>query len=245
MWSLVQHRRLQREAAVTAGNNNHHNENDGHSVSRHTTGDAEKPEPSPVHGSNHDSKIYIQTASDDDPLDPRNWPLLARSKNIAILAYLIFVQAWAGATESMANSTASSEEGHSKVVENLTIAMYLFGIGSGSLFAGPVSETVGRNPTYLVPSFCFLFFVLGAALAPNFGGRIACRFFMGLCASATLTINGSSVKDQFRSVKRAFAFPVLAWVNVAGKRRISRRPNPRANSFYSTNDCTHRKRLDR
>jgi predicted MFS family arabinose efflux permease len=216
MWSFVQHRRLQKEAVVSTSNNNYNNDQNGDDI--HTTADTEKPKPpSGLHGSEKDNRIYIQTTGDDDPLDPRNWPLLNRSKNIAILAYLIFVQAWAGAAESTANSTASSEEGHSKVAENLIIAMYLFGVGSGSLFAGPISESVGRNPTYLVPSFCFLFFVLGAALAPTFGGRLVCRFFMGLFASATLAINGSSVKDQFRSVKRAFVFPVLAWVNVAGK----------------------------
>ena len=226
MWSLVQHRRLQKGATSTGNHNtnstsNNQNENNGDLVSRTTTGDAEKPDSSSgLHGSKKDNRVYIQTASDEDPLDPRNWPMLDRSKNIAILVYLIFVQAWAGAAESMANSTASSEEGHSKVAENLIVAMYLFGIGSGSLFAGPISESVGRNPTYLIPSFCFLFFVLGAALAPNFGGRLACRFFMGWFASATLTINGASVKDQFRSVKRAFVFPVLAWANVAGKRYL-------------------------
>jgi predicted MFS family arabinose efflux permease len=179
-------------------------------------GDAETSDTRAQGQPGKDNKIWIKTAGDDDPIDPRNWPLLDRSKNIAILAYLIFVQAWAGAAESIANTAASTEQGHSKVAENLTISMYLFGIGIGSLVAGPVSESVGRNPTYLVSTFCFLFFVLGAALAPTFAGRITCRFLMGLAASPTLTINGSSVKDQFRPVKRAFVFPIIAWVNVAG-----------------------------
>ncbi|KAB5542738.1 hypothetical protein GE09DRAFT_1245211 [Coniochaeta sp. 2T2.1] len=74
----------------------------------------------------------------------------------------------------------------SKVAETLSIAMYLFGIGSGSLFAGPVSETIGRNPTYLVSTFCYLWFVLGCALTKSFGGQV-----------------------------RAFMFPVIAWANVA------------------------------
>jgi hypothetical protein len=40
---------------------------------------------------------------------------------------------------------------------------------------------------------------------------------VGLFASATLAINGSSVGDQFRPVKRTFVFPIVAWANVAGK----------------------------
>ncbi|OTB04269.1 hypothetical protein M426DRAFT_165762 [Hypoxylon sp. CI-4A] len=160
-------------------------------------------------------KIVVRVDGDDDPLDPKNWPLAARCKNIAILSFLIFSQGWAGAAESMANKTASAEFGVSQVAENLSTAMYLFGIGSGAFFAGPLSETVGRNPTYLVSTFCYLFFVLGSALTPTFGGQVVCRFLVGLFSSATLSINGSSVRDQFRPVKRAWAFPIIAWANVA------------------------------
>ncbi len=164
----------------------------------------------------HDSRILV-TASDDDPINPCNWPLLLRCKNIAVLALLIFTQAWAGAAESMANSKISQEFGVSQTAENLSTAMYLFGIGSGSLFAGPISETVGRNPTYLISTAFYLWFLVGCALTPTFGGQVACRYLVGLSASATLSINGASVRDQFRPVKRSFVFPVIAWANVTGK----------------------------
>jgi MFS family permease len=165
-------------------------------------------------------RIWV-VADDDDPLNPLNWSLISRAKAIAILSLLIFTQAWAGAADSVANSAASQEFGVSKVAENLSTAMYLFGIASGSLFVGPISETVGRNPTYLVATFCYLFFVLGSALSKSFGGFIVCRYLVGLFASATLAINGSSVRDMFRPVKRAFVFPVIAWANVAGECRCS------------------------
>ncbi|KAJ6567021.1 major facilitator superfamily domain-containing protein [Mycena capillaripes] len=159
-------------------------------------------------------RIWV-VADDDDPLNPLNWSLLSRTKNIAILSLLIFTQAWAGAAESVANSAASQEFGVSRVAENLSTAMYLFGIGSGSLFVGPISETLGRNPTYLSATFCYLMFVLGTALSKSFGGFIVCRYLVGLFGSATLAINGSSVQDMFRPVKRSFVFPVIAWANVA------------------------------
>merc|ERR1712093_507443 len=167
----------------------------------------------PTHS--QDGRILVVSSGDDDPLDPRNWPLLSRCKNIAILSLLIFVQGWAGAASSIANSAASSEFHVGNVAENLATAMYLFGISAGSLFVGPLSETVGRNPTYLVSTFFYLMFVLGSALTPTFGGQVVCRFLVGLFASATLAINGSSVRDQFHPVKRAFVFPIIAWANVA------------------------------
>lgn len=131
-----------------------------------------------------------------DALNPQNWPLISRCKNIAILSILIFVQGWAGASESMANSVASSKFHVSRTAQNLDTAMYLFGIGTGAPFTGPLSETVGRNPVYLGATFCYLFFVFGSAMATTFGGRITCRYFVGLFSSATLGINGSSVRDH-------------------------------------------------
>ncbi|KAK0759377.1 hypothetical protein N5P37_007565 [Trichoderma harzianum] len=156
------------------------------------------------------------TCGPEDTLNPQNWPLISRCKNLFILAFLIFTQGWAGGSQSMENSVASSTFHVSQTTENLDTAMYLFGVGTGAPFAGPLSETVGRNPVYLLATFCYLFFVLGSAKATTFGGRITCRYFVGLFASATLSINGSSVRDQFRDVKRAFVFPIIAWVNVIG-----------------------------
>jgi hypothetical protein len=39
-------------------------------------------------------QFQVALIGEDDPLDPRNWPLAARCKNIAILTLLIFVQGW-------------------------------------------------------------------------------------------------------------------------------------------------------
>ncbi|KAJ9142573.1 MFS general substrate transporter [Coniochaeta hoffmannii] len=210
MWSYVQYRRLGKEVEDQVRKQTT-------PTRRNSTSPSSNLESGQTHldGIDEKGRQRLVSLGDEDPLNPKNWPLLDRSKNIAILSFLIFAQGWAGAAESMANTAASKEFHVSKVAETLSTAMYLFGIGSGSLFAGPVSETVGRNPTYLVSTFCYLFFVLGSALTKNFGGQIVCRYFIGLCSSATLSINGASVRDQFRPVKRAFVFPVIAWANVA------------------------------
>lgn len=235
MWSLIQHRQIrahvQRELAQTPKST------DGPSAkSPSDLEDARQESVSPSGRSRSNGAIIGVQSSDveqpsssakgqqhilvksepGDPLNPQNWPLSSRCKNIAILSILIFVQGWAGASESMANSVASSKFHVSRTAENLDTAMYLFGIGTGAPFTGPLSETVGRNPMYLGATFCYLFFVFGSAMATTFGGRITCRYFVGLFSSATLGINGSSVRDQFRDVKRAFVFPIIAWVNVIG-----------------------------
>lgn len=174
-------------------------------------------EPDYQHRDEDTGKVMVGKECHEDETDPHNWSLPYRNWNIAVLSLLVFVQGWASGASSQASSVISQELHVSKVAENLSTAMYLWGIGCGCLFVGPISETVGRNPTYLVSMFCYLFFVLGTAMTPTFGGQVVCRFFVGLFASATLGINGSSVGDQYRPVKRAFVYPIIAWANVAGK----------------------------
>ncbi|KAJ5561847.1 hypothetical protein N7535_003690 [Penicillium sp. DV-2018c] len=205
MWALVQKRRIERHVTRELGREQTTASTNGAPGPRH-------------HPRSADSQgwIWVKTSGEADELDPKNWTLLSRSKNIAILVFLIFTQGWAGSSDSQANERASREFGVSQTAQNLSTAMYLFGIGSGSLFAGPLSETIGRNPTYLVSTFIYLLFILGSALTPTFAGQVICRYFVGLFASPTLSINGSSVGDQFRPVKRAFVFPMIAWANIAG-----------------------------
>ncbi|RYP18238.1 hypothetical protein DL767_009879 [Monosporascus sp. MG133] len=80
-----------------------------------------------------DSRIVVRTSGEDDPLHPRNWPTTSRSKNIAVLSLLIFAQAWTGAAEPTMNTQISGEFGIGRTAGNLTIAMYVFDIGSGAL----------------------------------------------------------------------------------------------------------------
>jgi len=211
MWSYIQYRRLGQQCIRKTA--------ERQKLEKHAETPTQDADANSKTETKSPNDFLVRETDDNDPINPRNWPLVSRAKNIAILSLLIFVQAWAGADASMANSAASKEFGVSSTAENAYTASYLFGIGAGALFAGPLSETVGRNPTYLGSTFCFLLFVVGSALSTSFGGQVACRFFVGLFSSATLAINGASVRDQFRPVKRAFVFPVIAWANVAGKAR--------------------------
>ncbi|KAF2101721.1 MFS general substrate transporter [Rhizodiscina lignyota] len=219
MWSYLQYkaigRDIERERAGSQTERAYDLEGRLSQSGQQHDGDNKSSRTTDGQGLESSNDIAVGLECENDPFSPRDWSLAARSKNIAILTLLISVQAWAGAADSMANTSASMYFHVSKVAQNLSTAMYLFGIGSGCMVVGPLSETVGRNPTYLISTFCFLFFVLGTALAKSFGGFIVCRYLTGVFSSATLGINGASVKDQFRPVKRAFVFPIIAWANVA------------------------------
>jgi DHA1 family multidrug resistance protein-like MFS transporter len=219
MWSLVQYRRIGKQVENqwqknrTGRNGNKHRrsehdyeyrplavfrgrENGSSQLHSDSMALADARQPTPDRDTNS-MIVVVEKVEEDDPIDPRNWTLLSRCKNVAILSLLIFVQGWAGSSDSMANSRAGQAFSVSKVAMNLSQAVYLFGIGTGVLFCGPLSETIGRNPTYLTSTFFYLCSVLASALTTSFGGRIVCRYFVGLFVSATLGINGASVGDQW------------------------------------------------
>lgn len=233
MWSFIQYKRLGKEvernwqASATPRREESVEEDFQGQPGRHGTGillpdtSSDNHTPSNSPGGNSREHFIVECTTSDDPIDPRNWPLIQRARAIIILVLLVFVQAWAGASDSLANAKSSKMYHVSPVADNLLTAMYLFGIGTGCLFTGPLSQSVGRNPVYLSFTFAYLCFVAGTALSNTFASQIVCRFFVGLSSSATLGINGATVNDLFRPVERALWFPLIAWANVVRKASIT------------------------
>ncbi|SMY23435.1 unnamed protein product [Zymoseptoria tritici ST99CH_1A5] len=146
----------------------------------------------------------------DDPNDPHNWPTSRRIMYTAIIAGIGAVVGFASSITSSALPQASAEFGVSNVFESAATGLYLCGFGLGALFAGPVSETVGRNPVYIGTMVPFMIFVMASALAPNIGAQLAFRFLAGMFGSTPLTCAGGSVSDLWSAIERVFAFPVFA-----------------------------------
>jgi len=99
----------------------------------------------------------------------------------------------------------------------LSTACYVWGIALGALAAGPISETVGRNPIYTLSRLFHLCFILGSALAPNLATQLVCRFLAGLGASIISAIHGASVADVFDANGRSWAWPWVALSSFLGE----------------------------
>ena len=98
----------------------------------------------------------------------------------------------------------------SEVTESLATGLFLIGFGVGALVAGPISETVGRNPVYIATLSLYMIFVMASALAPNIGAQLAFRFIAGCFAATPLSCAGGSVSDLWNPLERVYAFPVFA-----------------------------------
>lgn len=87
--------------------------------------------------------------------------------------------------------------------------IFLIGIGVGSLFSGPFSETFGRNAVYFVALVFVIVFTMAKALAPNYGAALAFRFICALFAAAPMTVAGGTVGDIWQPLQIPFGLPLL------------------------------------
>ena len=111
---------------------------------------------SQVSSSNQGEAILtIGLLGTNDPNHPQNWPLGRRLKVSGLVYSIGFIVCFASGIDSAAINAASIEFGVSPTAESVTTGVYLIGVGFGSLFAGPLSETFGRNPVYIVTMFVY------------------------------------------------------------------------------------------
>ncbi|KAI9841833.1 MAG: hypothetical protein M1838_003408 [Thelocarpon superellum] len=127
-----------------------------------------------------------------------------------LIAAVGFVVGIASSIDSGALPQASAEFGVSDVTESLATGLYLAGFGVGALFAGPFSETVGRNPVYIATLSLFMIWIMASALAPNIGAQLVFRFLAGFFGSTPLVCVGGSLSDLWTPMERIYTFPIVA-----------------------------------
>ncbi|KAG6999591.1 efflux pump kojT [Physcia stellaris] len=145
-----------------------------------------------------------------DIMNPHNWSRATRIGATINIASIGWIVGFASSVDSAALMQASEDFGVSQVTESLATGIFLIGFGVGALFAGPISETIGRNPVYIATLSLYMIFIMASALAPNIRAQLAFRFIAGCFASTPLTCAGGSISDLWSPMERVYAFPVFA-----------------------------------
>ncbi|MCJ1479220.1 hypothetical protein MMC13_007905 [Lambiella insularis] len=160
-----------------------------------------------------DEKVFVVGyEGEKDMMNPHNWSNLTRwaATNSVTIASIGWIVGFASSIDSAALPQAAAEFGVSEVTESLATSVFLIGFGCGALVAGPISETVGRNPVYITTLSLYMVFIMASGLAPNIGAQLVFRFLAGLFGSTPLTCAGGSISDLWAPLERVYAFPVFA-----------------------------------
>ncbi|KAH8806131.1 major facilitator superfamily domain-containing protein [Xylogone sp. PMI_703] len=163
------------------------------------------------------TKVFVVGLDDsNDPLNVRKWSLIKRIRCTANVGIIALVVGAAAAIDSASIPEAASDFGVSQTVEALATGLFLCGFGVGSLIAGPLSETVGRNPVYMGSLILYMLFIIGAGLSKSIEAQLICRFLAGFCGESPLSTVGGSISDIWEPLDRLIAFPIFASIGSMG-----------------------------
>ncbi|PON21402.1 hypothetical protein TGAM01_v209703 [Trichoderma gamsii] len=169
------------------------------------------------HPDANDKNVFVVSfEGPDDPLNPRNWSLTKRvfcTFNVGMIALVVGM---AASIDSAVIARAAKDFGVSQVAEALATGLFLVGFGFGALVAGPMSETVGRNPVYFGSLAIYMLFLMGAGLSKSLGAQVVCRFFAGFFGESPLSTVGGSISDMWDPLNRLIAFPIFATAGLMG-----------------------------
>ncbi|OKL61503.1 hypothetical protein UA08_03402 [Talaromyces atroroseus] len=167
-------------------------------------------------GPESESVFVVSWESEEDPLNPKNWGFAKRMVLTSIISLVGGIVGFAGAIDSAVIPEAAAEFGVREIIEALATGLFLIGFGFGGLAAGPLSETVGRNPIYIITMILYMLFLIGAGASPNIQSQLVCRFFAGIFGATPLVCAGGSLSDIWTPQERVFAFPLFACSSFLG-----------------------------
>lgn len=98
----------------------------------------------------------------------------------------------------------------------LVIVVYLFGFAAGHLYAGPLSDRLGRKPILMTGLVVYAVGSLMAAAAPDFTTLLIGRVIQGLGAAAPRVVAIAVVRDRYagRGMSRVMSFVMMVFIMV-------------------------------
>jgi len=146
-------------------------------------------------------KDEFEVGWDDGELDPMN----PRSMTLARKWVVVLVVSASSLCVTCVSSIYASTYGQttkefhiSRLIATLGLSCFIFGMGLGPMFLGPLSEFYGRRPIYIVSFSFFLLWLIPSAVAQNLQTMLIGRFLDGLAGSAFLSVAGGTVGDLFK-----------------------------------------------
>lgn len=128
----------------------------------------------------------------------------SRGEFIALLAFLfatvaLSIDAMLPALPEIA--AALSPDAPNKA--QLVITAFVFGMGTGTLFAGPLSDAFGRKLTILAGAGLYMLAAAAAWASPSLETLLIARVVQGIGASAPRTVAMAMVRDLFQGREMA------------------------------------------
>ncbi|KAG9250571.1 MFS multidrug transporter [Emericellopsis atlantica] len=145
---------------------------------------------------------------DDDPENPRLWPLWYRVWVLFCLAYTGWVVVLYSTSYTSSAPGLMAEFGTSTTVTTLGMTTYLLGLACGSVVLAPMSELFGRRIVYLICLVAWAVLVVPSGVAQNFATILASRFFCAFFGAVMIANSPGTVVDLAHPDYLAFTLSI-------------------------------------
>ncbi|KAK2762556.1 hypothetical protein FQN53_007446 [Emmonsiellopsis sp. PD_33] len=146
--------------------------------------------------------IRLHPQPTSDPLDPLNWSSLQKHSILAIVMIKYFLFTYVTTTTVPTFPEIQTQFNISFAQVNWTVAIPALGLAVGPLFWSSFSDIYGRRSVFILGTVIALVATVGAAVAENYGGYMAARFFQGFGVSPGATVGMAVVGDLFFDYER-------------------------------------------
>ncbi|KAI9669204.1 MAG: hypothetical protein M1817_004746 [Caeruleum heppii] len=137
-----------------------------------------------------------------DPLDPLNFPSWKKHVMVAIVMWMYFLFTYITTTTVPAFPELGEFFGISAAQTNWTVAIPALGLAVGPLFWSSFADIYGRRIIFIIGTVIALVSTIGAAVAKDYGGYMAARFFQGFGVSPAATVGLAIINDLFFEYQR-------------------------------------------
>ncbi|KAK3390033.1 major facilitator superfamily transporter [Podospora didyma] len=139
---------------------------------------------------------------DTDDENPYNWPAGKKAWQIGMAASSAFLASLSISIMTPSVGQLMREFDINSTQAILPLSLYVFALALGPVVGGPLSETIGRYPVFLLATPIGALFVLGSALTHSFVGLCILRFLAGFCFGPGLAISAGVLNETYKPEKR-------------------------------------------
>lgn len=138
--------------------------------------------------------------------DSRGWSHSKKWRTTVIISLMGFISPLGSSILVPGNGFMDNHFGlGSRTLSLLPVSLFVLGLGFGPFILAPCSETVGRQPVYVVTSAVFIVFNLASPFSPTFAALNILRFLAGAAGSAGPSLGAGSIGDMFSPKERGRA----------------------------------------
>ncbi|KAL4943620.1 hypothetical protein BDV06DRAFT_234500 [Aspergillus oleicola] len=156
----------------------------------------------PGTGAVEQNGIAVHPQPTADPLDPLNWSRLQKHTILGIVMFKYFLFTYLTTTTVPSFTEIQTRYVISYSQVNWTVAIPALGLALGPLFWSSIADIYGRRIVFIVGTTIALVSTVGAAVADNYAGYMAARFFQGWGVSPGSSVGLSVVNDLFFDFER-------------------------------------------